>query len=305
MMRRLPIAFAVCLSVLCACTPSASQDLRVMSFNIRYGTADDGDNSWPLRRELVFGVIEEYAPDVLGIQEALRFQLDELHDALAGYAEVGVGRDDGLTAGEYAAILYRVDRLALLSEGTFWLSDTPSVPGSTTWGNTIPRICTWARFDDRYSGTTFYVYNLHLDHRSQPSRELSAELLTAHISNREHLDPFFVTGDFNAGESNPAMLYLRGEIVRAHEETLDAPRPLGLRDTYRVLFPDQVEVGTFNGFDGITTGEKIDAVLVSSDWEIVDAAIVRTADDRRYPSDHFPVVATLAISPSPQRTPTQ
>jgi endonuclease/exonuclease/phosphatase family metal-dependent hydrolase len=275
-----------------------------MSFNLRYGTADDGDNSWPLRRDLVFRVIREHGPDVLGSQEVLRFQLDELRDALPEYGEVGVGRNDGEEAGEYAAILFRSSRLQPIGQGTFWLSDTPDVPGSMSWGNSITRICTWARFADREGRRTFYVYNVHLDHRSQPSRELSAELLTAHITNREHPDPYIVTGDFNAGESNPAMLYLRGETARAHPETMDAPHPLGLRDSYRVLFPDQVEVGTFNGFDGVTTGEKIDAVLVSGDWEIVDAAIVRTAEDRRYPSDHFPVVATLAINPSQQRTPT-
>ena len=146
---------------------------------------------------------------------------------------------------------------------------------------------------------------MHLDHESQPSRELAVELLTERVTSRKHPDPYIVTGDFNAGESNPAMLYLRGETTQAHPETVDAPHPLGLRDSYRILFPAQVEVGTFNGFDGVTTGEKIDAVLVSDDWEIVDADIVRTAEDRRYPSDHFPVVATLAISPSPRRTPTR
>jgi endonuclease/exonuclease/phosphatase family metal-dependent hydrolase len=130
------------------------------------------------------------------------------------------------------------------------------------------------------------------------------ELLTAHISNREHDDPFIVTGDFNAGEDNSAMRYLRGEVARAHQGSSDAPHPLGLRDTFRVLHPNRAEVGTFNGFDGATTGEKIDAVLVSSEWEVRQAEIVRTAENRRYPSDHFPVVATLTISSSQPKTPT-
>jgi endonuclease/exonuclease/phosphatase family metal-dependent hydrolase len=300
----------LCGSLLAGITPVHSQgtgnnaaELRVMSFNLRYGTARDGDNSWPQRRDLLVRVIREFAPDVLGTQEALRFQLDELREGVPGYTEIGVGRDDGIAAGEYAAILYRSDRFGLLDQGTFWLSDTPDVPGSATWGNSITRICTWARLADRRSGREFYVYNLHLDHQSQPSRERSVELLTSVVSSRRHPDPYVVLGDFNAGEGNPAMRYLRGEVVRAHDGSFDAPPPLGLRDTFRVLYPDQVDVGTFNGFDGTTTGEKIDAVLVSGEWEVTEAQIVRTAEGGRYPSDHFPVVATVAFNPSPPRTP--
>lgn len=272
-------------------------ELTFMSFNMRYGTADDGDNSWPLRRDLVIGVIREFAPDVLGSQEVLRFQLNELRDALPEYGEAGVGRDDGAEAGEYAAILYRSDRLQLFENGTFWLSDTPDVPGSTSWGNSIPRICTWARFSDREAGFTFYVYNLHLDHQSQPSRERAVELLTRYVADREHKDPYVVTGDFNAGESNSAMRYLLGEVERAHQASDDAPAPLGLVDTFRALYPAQTEVGTFNGFEGTTTGEKIDAVLVSEEWNVLHASIVRTEVDGRYPSDHFPVVATISLNP--------
>jgi len=274
-----------------------------MSFNLRYGTADDGENSWPLRKELVFGVVGDYAPDVLGVQEALRFQLDEIGGRFADYGEVGVGRDDGVHAGEYAAILFRKAGLELLEDGTFWLSDTPDVPGSTSWGNSIPRICTWARFAERNSETKFYVYNVHLDHESQVSRERSVESLAAFIASRGHDEPYIVTGDFNAGEDNSAMRYLRGEIRRANSLGIEAPRSPGLRDTYRVLHADRTGVGTFNGFDGTTTGEKIDAILVSHVWEVQHAAIVRTAQDNRYPSDHFPVVATVAISSLQRKTP--
>lgn len=281
----------------------STPEFRFMSFNLRYGTADDGENSWPLRRDLVFRVIRDHSPDVLGTQEVLRFQLDELREQLPGHREIGVGRDDGESSGEYAAILYREDRLLLLDQGTFWLSDTPEIVGSTTWGNNITRICTWARLQDKSSGAAFYVFNLHLDHQSQASRERSVELVTARISRREHGDPIIVTGDFNAGEENPAMRYLRGEIARAHERNAEAPPTLGLRDTYRVVHPHRTDVGTFNGFVGTSTGEKIDAILVSSEWEVRGAQIVRTAFERRYPSDHFPVVATLAISTSLPRKP--
>ena len=268
-------------------TPPASQvadSLKVMSFNIRYGTARDGDNAWQLRRGAVVEVIDAFGADVLGVQEALRFQLDELVAALPRYQRIGVGRTDGVEAGEYAAILIDRSRLEVLEHDTFWFSDTPDVPGSTSWGNDITRICTWARLRDRTSGRSFYVYNVHWDHRSQPSRERSTELLTATIAQRTAGgDPVLVTGDFNAGESNAAFRRL-----------LAAPDVV-LFDTFRFIHPSARDVGTFNGFEGTTTGEKIDAVLASEGWKVLTAEIDRAKRQGRYPSDHFPVTTTLTL----------
>jgi endonuclease/exonuclease/phosphatase family metal-dependent hydrolase len=264
--------------------PAAAQsaDLRVMSFNIRYGTAADGENRWPLRRALLIDVIRDAAPAVLGVQEALGFQLEEVRAGLGRYAQAGVGRDDGALQGEYSAILYDTTRVALIEEGTFWFSDSPALPGSTGWGNTIPRICTWARFRDRTDGATFRVYNVHWDHVSQPSRERSAALLLATIAAREPAhDPVIVSGDFNAGESNPAFV------------ALTASTRVPLRDTFRALHEDSMAVGTFHGFRGGTGGDKIDGILVGPGWVVVSAAIVRTAVEGRYPSDHYPVTAAL------------
>jgi len=256
----------------------------VMTFNIRYGTARDGDNAWPLRRDAVVEVIDTFGAAVLGVQEALRFQLDELGAALPRYQEIGVGRTDGIEDGEYAAILIDRSRLEVLEQETFWFSDTPTVPGSASWGNSIPRICTWARLRDRVSGDSFYIYNVHWDHQSQPSRERSAELLLERIADRDAAeDPVLVTGDFNAGESNAAFKLL-----------VETPG-VGLADTFRALHPDAEGVGTFNGFEGTTSGDKIDAVLVSPGWEVLEAAIVRASPQGRYPSDHFPVTATVRV----------
>lgn len=256
--------------------------VRTMSFNIRYGSADDGEDAWPLRQDMVFRVIREYEPSVLGLQEALRFQLDEIRAALPQFREVGVGRDDGVAAGEYSAILYDHRRLDVLDTGTFWLSDTPEAVASTSWGNGITRIVTWARFKDEAGDATFYVFNTHWDHESQNSREMSAGLLMERIAAREYDDPVLVTGDFNAGEQNPAFLRL-----------LSGEHDVALRDTYRELHPDDTDVGTFNGFSGETTGEKIDAVLVSPRWEVLEATIIRVSRAGRFPSDHFPVTALV------------
>jgi len=260
--------------------------LRVMTFNVRYGTAPDGEDAWPLRRALALRVIREAQPAVLGLQEALRFQLDEIERAFdSTYAEVGVGRDDGAEAGEYAAILYDRQRLSLLAKGWFWLSDTPEAPGSRTWGNRLPRMVTWARFGDRaQGGATFTAWNTHWDHESQPARERGARLMLDRIAARAAPDdPVLVMGDFNSGEDNPAF------------QTLLAA---GLHDTFRAVNPDAADVCTFHAFHGGRGGPKIDAVLVSPRFRVLDAAIVHTSEAGHYPSDHFPVTATLALGPA-------
>jgi endonuclease/exonuclease/phosphatase family metal-dependent hydrolase len=263
-------------------------DLGVMSFNIRYGTADDGENRWDRRREQVVDVLREEGPDVVGLQEALRFQLDEMRSALPGYGELGQGRDGG-TAGEYSAIFYRVDRLRVEKAGDFWLSDTPEVP-SIDWGNACVRMCTWARLVDRVSGRHVYVYNTHLDHVSQPSREKGARLILERIRGRAHPDPVILTGDFNAGEDNSAIGILRTAPGSGGQGFL-------LLDTFRVLHPDATAVGTFNGFTGRADGPKIDYVFVSAGVEVLAAEILRTHRDGAYPSDHFPVTARIRLPP--------
>jgi endonuclease/exonuclease/phosphatase family metal-dependent hydrolase len=254
--------------------------LRVMTFNIRYGTAPDGDDAWPRRRALALRVIRDFDPAVLALQEALRFQLDEIERALPVYGEVGVGRDDGRQAGEYAAILYDRRRLSVTDEGWFWLSDTPEAPGSMTWGNRFPRIVTWARLADRAAGTAFYVFDTHWDHESQPARDRSARLLLGRIAARgDRQSPVLLAGDFNSGEDNPAFRALLGS---------------GLIDTFRALHPDARAVGTFHAFRGQDGGPKIDAILASSEWRPLAAAIVRTGERGHFPSDHFPVTAVVA-----------
>lgn len=292
--RALFLALAATLS--CAVGPGgdpASPDdraLRVMTFNVRYGTAPDGANAWPQRRGLLLRVVADHDPAVLGVQEVLRFQLDEIRAAMDKPGEVGVGRDDGAEAGEYSAILYDRGRLALLDHGTFWLSETPTVPGSTSWGNRIPRIATWARFRDAATELSFYALNTHWDHESQNAREHSARQIVNWIATHAPGQPVIVMGDFNAGEDNPAFTTLLGS----------ADRGVSLRDTFRAVRPNADAVGTYHAFTGDRTGEKIDAVLATPGWEVLDAAIVVTHDDGRYPSDHFPVTATVLWRGQPQ-----
>ncbi len=265
----------------------AAEPFAVLSFNIRYGTARDGENAWPNRREFLFDVLRAANADLIGLQEALDFQIDEILAAVPGYAVVGVGRDDGRARGEFAAILFRSGRFRVDRSGTFWFSDTPEAVASRSWGNNITRICTWARFVDQ-GGRAYWHFNVHLDHESQPSRERSTRLLAERIAARTPAgEPVIVTGDFNAGESNPAVLSLIAG---------PADRPGRLLDTFRILHPTEGTVGTFTGFKlNATTGDKIDYVFVQPGTEVLDAAIVRTSRDGRYPSDHFPVTARVRL----------
>jgi endonuclease/exonuclease/phosphatase family metal-dependent hydrolase len=277
-------------------TETNGLELQVMSFNIRNGAANDGENHWKNRRQMVFELLRNHKSDVIGLQEALKFQIDEIIEAVPEYGMVGVGRDGGKTEGEYSAILYNRQRFKVDESDTFWLSDTPQVPGSITWGNACTRICTWARLVEKKTGKAFYMYNLHLDHVSQPSREKSVALVTERIRQRKYKEPFVLTGDFNAGENNPAILYLKGKAALDNGKGGKSKNPLVLVDTFRVLHPDANEVGTFHEFKGLRSGDKIDYIFTTPDVKVLEASILRDNTEGRYPSDHFPVVAEILIS---------
>ncbi|MEN8128292.1 MAG: endonuclease/exonuclease/phosphatase family protein [Planctomycetota bacterium] len=252
--------------------------VRAMTFNIRYGSADDGDNHWNRRKELVFDMLADHKADVIGLQEALDFQIQEIGQALGQYGIVSAGRDDGAAAGEACPILYRRDRFTLSDSGTFWFSNTPWKPGSKHWGNDLPRICTWVRLTDTATGNSFYVYNLHLDHVSQISRERSVQLLLKELGSRKHAGPVIVLGDFNMAASNPAMA------------------PLRMVDVWGSLHPDQLSVTTYHAFGEQSDGPCLDHIFIDEFTDIVDVAIDGQSYGGRFPSDHFPVVALFKLN---------
>ena len=286
---------------LCSCQAVADAgsnrtvDLKIMTFNIRYGTANDGDDHWKNRHDMVFNVLRIHRPDIVGLQEALDFQIAEICEAVNWYGRIGVAREDGKTEGEYSALLYDVNRFKVDKSGTFWFSNTPEVPGSSHWGNACVRICTWARFIEKKSGRAFYVFNLHLDHVSQPSREKSAVLLAQQIKNRKHPDPFIVTGDFNTGEDNPVITYLKGKTALTGADGQKSENPIPMVDTFRVLHPDAKDVRSHHSFRGMRKGSKIDYVLVPPSVKVLEAQILYDNINGRYPSDHYPVNATIRL----------
>ncbi|MEO1497747.1 MAG: endonuclease/exonuclease/phosphatase family protein [Planctomycetota bacterium] len=277
----------VALSLLAYAVSEAAAPLRVMSFNVRYGTAPDGDNHWEQRRRSVVDTIEAFGPDLLGVQEAIDFQVRYLQEELRSY--VGFGRSRSTIPDEQCAVFYREDRFTRLAGGHFWLSETPESPGSIGWDAEYPRVATWVLLHDLRGGPPVLMLNTHFDHRGEHARRRSSELLVERLAAlRAIVDDsrLVVMGDFNS-EANSAAY-----------RTLVAPAS-GLRDAYRAARPERSpKEGTFNGFAlNRASSRRIDWILMGNSLKAADARIIRTAYDGRYPSDHFPVTAELHTAP--------
>ncbi|MES2476696.1 MAG: endonuclease/exonuclease/phosphatase family protein [Verrucomicrobiota bacterium] len=268
--------------------------LRLMSFNVRYeGPGDTGSRAWPQRILGAVHLLQREAPDVIGVQELLHGQAADLRASMPEFGFHGVGRDDGERAGEYSGIFYRHDRLELDSTdcGTFWLSDTPEIVGSRTWGNEIPRVAAWCRFTHRASGRGFYVFNTHWDHRNQPSRERAALLIARRIDARRHAEESVVLlGDFNSVETNPGIAYLTGKTVTLAGATHSWQN--GLIDVYQSLHPQVKNRRTLHLWrDSLEGSLKVDHILVSRGAKVEAAEIVNGAKPPI--SDHYPVTARV------------
>lgn len=259
--------------------------LRVMSYNIRYGTAKDGDNHWDKRKQNLVTTIADFDPDLLGTQETLEFQADYIGEHLSGYTYFGRSRMK--TPNEHCGIFYKSERFTWLAGGHFWLSETPQIPESKSWDSSLPRMVSWVLLSDNRQETAppILFVNTHFDHRGGEARKRSAELIRQRIDDLQAMAgsaQAIVTGDFNTGANSPpyqALLQDNGKLV----------------DTYRVAHPDPTQdEGTFGGFRSETGGARIDWILASPTLKVLSADIDRRQFDGRDPSDHFPVTAVLS-----------
>jgi endonuclease/exonuclease/phosphatase family metal-dependent hydrolase len=263
--------------------------LRVMTFNLRFDTPSDGPNAWPHRRDWVAALVRFHAPDAVGVQEALVHMLTDLDARLPGFARVGVGRADGRQGGEFSAILYRTDRLELLDSGTFWLSPTPEVAGSKGWDTAIERIATWARFRDRRTGCRLLHLNTHFDHVGERARQESARLIRRRLSGLAGDDPVVVTGDLNAEPTSAPYRIITSDTISG------AIPPL--RDAYVASRGGHYgPTSTWTEFRAIVPGRRIDYVLVSPEITVLTHGILPDSWDGRFPSDHLPVLASMATT---------
>lgn len=265
-----------------------AEPLRVMTFNIRYGTAKDGENHWDKRKDFLVDTIKAFNPDLLGTQETIGFQRDYLAQNLPGYGVVGVGRDDGQEKGEMMVVYYKQARFEKQNEGHFWLSETPNTVGSKGWDTSLPRMATWLRLQDRQNAAAppiLYV-NTHFDHMGRTARIESAKLLREKIKAMSSGASVILTGDFNSGEGSEPYKALFAD---------SAGQPSPVIDCYRAAHPERKpNEGTSTPFDANkTTGSRIDWIAASRDWKILSIEIDHTHKNGRTPSDHFPVTAVL------------
>ncbi|MBL8817638.1 MAG: endonuclease/exonuclease/phosphatase family protein [Planctomyces sp.] len=274
---------------------TAENAVRVMSFNIRYGTASDGENDWMHRREFLLQTITGFHPDLLGTQETLAMQKTFLANALPEYESIGVGRVDGKDDGEMMAIYFRRDRFEKVSEGHFWLSDTPEKVGSVSWDSSLPRMVTWVVLKDRKQTDSPEIafLNTHFDHRGANARLMSSKLIRRTIGTKFTGMSIVLTGDFNTEEDSAPYNALFAPQSEAIDQIPAGHSPVV--DSFRAANPQRTEnEGTFSGFNSaITAGPRIDWIGVSRDWTIMKAEINRTSKDGKTPSDHFPITAVI------------
>jgi endonuclease/exonuclease/phosphatase family metal-dependent hydrolase len=292
------LMFHMVAAALASSALAENREWKVMSFNIRFshGGLDEQktENNWTdpkfPRRERVIRVIRDYEPDILGVQEARDLQIVDLREALPQYDFYGLGRDDAKKGGEYAGIFYRKDRFARRDAGSFWLSDTPEKPGTTFYKapKAVPRMASWVRLRDERSGREFVVLNTHWDHISDEARRKSAKLIRSRLAEMSDKLPTIVMGDLNVPEDAPATKTLLGTAESADGVLIDSYRKVHPKPS-----PDEA---SYNDWQGTTKGSRIDFILHSPHFKPTEAEIVRTNHDGRWPSDHYPVTATLQLS---------
>lgn len=260
----------------------AAPELVVATCNLRYA-GDPSPNSWPERRPALKALFDAYRPDVIGTQEGLYHQIKDLAADLPGYDWIGLGRDGG-SHGEFMAVFYQRDRLEPLEFDHFWLSDTPRVIASRSWGNALPRMVTWVRFRDRSTGRELHFWNTHLDHEAQAAREQAAELIRQRIGQLPPDVPLLLVGDFNA-------------VAGANRAYDILARESGLTDTWFAARERRnEEANSFTGFEPLKhEGRRIDWILARGASEVRATEAVTLRPSGRWPSDHLPIIAWLTL----------
>ena len=270
----LAAALLMSLPLLQAKGDEGSENLKVMSYNIRLGSGKDGTNSWALRYTATEEMLKDQKPDVFGVQEALDYQVHYIED-MCGYESVGVGREDGKKEGEHMSIFWNKKTVSMLKWGTFWLSETPQKP-SKGWDAACFRTATWALMKDKKTGKKFYFVNTHLDHEGKEAQKNGLKLIVEKIAemNPEGL-PMVLTGDFNIEPSNPALADLdaRMQNTRKIAEKTD-------------------DLTTYNGWG--KSSMMIDYIYVSGFSSCPEyQTVIKRYADRKFISDHYPICATL------------
>ncbi len=277
-----------------SCKKNEPINLKIMTFNVRYGTAKDGENSWEHRNSILLNCLKKYPPDILGTQESLSFQIDSILAVFPQYKTFGVGRYHGVSeperphesmSGESCNILYDSTKFAVIDSGTYWHSDTPDIPASRTWGNSLPRITTWGRYQDKRSGNQFVVMNTHF-HWQEPYVSETTKLILRKWREIAGDTPMILMGDFNLDPTSEThQLFCRetgAEDVRGN-----------FIDCWQALGKSETDAATSHSFKGGTSQHRIDWILVTPEFKPEKIDIIYYQENDRYPSDHYPVLADI------------
>lgn len=259
---------------------SYSQNLKLMTYNIRLDVSSDGENAWPVRKDFFASQIQFYEPDIMGIQEAMPNQVIDIEKSLLQYSQVGLGRE-GEGKGESSNIFYKKEKFKVIETNTFWLSDTPDSI-SKGWDAACNRVCTFALLYEKDTDRKFWVFNTHLDHIGERARAKGLELILSKIDQFNiHHYPVILMGDFNFEPNDKTILGVKKQMYDAREVVTSMP-----------FGP----IGTFNNFEfNKAVTKRIDYIFISkkSKLEVKKYAVLTDSKDLKYPSDHFPVYIEL------------
>jgi endonuclease/exonuclease/phosphatase family metal-dependent hydrolase len=265
---------------------SGKNSIKIMTLNVRYDNPRDSINAWPRRAKQVCNFILNEKPDIIGMQEVLWHQYEVLDSVLTEYSSVGEGRDDGARGGEMNPLFFRKDKFDIVRTITFWLSDTPEIPGSKGWGASLPRIVTWMELVRKNDHEHFYCFNTHFAHDSDSARIMSSKILLKEVGNITKDSPFIITGDFNMLPSSAGYAILTGPAESV---------PL-LKDSYivsgkRPSGPNY----TFNRFSDRAGPGRIDYVFISNGMKVLEHSTLIKKEHGIYISDHWPVEVVVSI----------
>lgn len=262
-------------------TAAQAQKITVGTFNIRFDNPRDSGNLWVDRAPVVSNLIRFHDFDILGVQEGLKNQLDDISTALPQYARYGKGRDDGKEAGEHSAIFYKKDRFNLLKSGDFWLSETPDKPGKGWDATCCNRICSWVYLEDKKTKKKFYTFNVHFDHQGVVARRESSKLILKKITEIAGNTPALLTGDFNGGRDSEwyQAIATSGSLVDVFS---------------KVKFP-YANNSSMNGFRTPRGNAVIDHIFMTKQFEASKWGILTDTYFGKFPSDHFPVLGVVEL----------
>jgi endonuclease/exonuclease/phosphatase family metal-dependent hydrolase len=277
-MKRI-IAFYIVCSLLAA--QGTSQKLIVGTFNIRYDNPGDSGNLWKDRAPVAASLIRFHEFDIVGTQEGLRNQLDDLQQNLPEYAWYGIARDDGQTKGEHSAIFYKKEKFVLVDSGNFWLSQHPEKPGFG-WDARNNRICSWVKLKEKAGKKTFYVFNVHYDHRGVEARRESSKLILQKIQQIATNQPVILTGDFNGNHESEWYVAINNSSF--------------LKDVLGQVDKPYISNGSFNSFrTNNPSNDIIDHIFVTRQFQAKRYGILTDTYHGKFPSDHYPVLTEVLL----------